>query len=381
MTQRPRHVYVHVPFCARRCSYCDFSIAVRRDVPVDQFLHALRGELRLRLGDAREPTGIDTLYFGGGTPSHLGPDGVTRLMALMREHFLLAPQAEVTLEANPDDVTAHATAAWARAGITRVSLGAQSFDATVLEWMHRTHGPAQIHTAVEHLRDAAFASWSFDLIFALPAALQRDWQRDLDLALAKRPPHLSLYGLTVEPGTPLGRWAERGEVQASDDAAYEAEFLSAHDGAVAAGFEHYEVSNFAQPGHQSRHNRSYWRGVPYWGFGPSAHGYDGLSRRWNRAAYNAWATASAAGTDPVGGVESIGDGERTLETVYLGLRTTQGLAIGPNEFAQVQTWMAAGWAIMDGNRIVLTPRGWLRLDSLAASLTPVPGVRSLAVQP
>jgi oxygen-independent coproporphyrinogen-3 oxidase len=121
--------------------------------------------------------------------------------------------------------------------------------------------------------------------------------------------------------------------------------------------------------------------VPYWGFGPSAHGYDGLTRRWNRAAYNAWATASAAGTDPVGGVESIGDGERTLETVYLGLRTTQGLAIGPNEFAQIQTWMAAGWAIMDGNRIVLTPRGWLRLDSLAASLTPVPGVRSLAVQP
>ena len=197
MTTTFAHVYVHVPFCARRCSYCDFSIAVRRDVPVDEFLHALRGELRLRRGEIGARNDIETLYFGGGTPSHLGPDGVTRMMALMREHFRWGPDAEVTLEANPDDVTAAATAAWLRAGITRVSLGAQSFDANVLQWMHRTHGPAQIDAAVELLRDTPFSSWSFDLIFALPASLQRDWRRDLDLALAKRPPHLSLYGLTV----------------------------------------------------------------------------------------------------------------------------------------------------------------------------------------
>jgi oxygen-independent coproporphyrinogen-3 oxidase len=173
MTTAPRHVYVHVPFCARRCSYCDFSIAVRRDVPVDQFLQALRGELRLRVDETHRQHEIETLYFGGGTPSHLGPEGVTRMMAVMREYFLLAPDAEVTLEANPDDVTAHATAAWLRAGITRVSLGAQSFDPGVLAWMHRTHGPAQIDTAVELLRDTPFVSWSFDLIFALPASQQR----------------------------------------------------------------------------------------------------------------------------------------------------------------------------------------------------------------
>ncbi len=142
-----------------------------------------------------------------------------------------------------------------------------------------------------------------------------------------------------------------------------------------AGFEHYEVSNFAQPGHQSRHNRSYWRGVPYWGFGPSAHGFDGGVRRWNRAAYAAWAAALASGDDPVGGSEVIGDGERTLETVYLGLRTTHGLEIGPSEFEQVRAWIEAGWGTMQGNRLILSPLGWLRLDSLAAALTPVRGVR------
>ncbi len=162
---------------------------------------------------------------------------------------------------------------------------------------------------------------------------------------------------------------------AGDESAYEQEFLGAHAAAMLAGFEHYEVSNFAQPGHQSRHNSSYWRGVPYWGLGPSAHGFDGQVRRWNRGAYAAWAKAIAAGEDPLGGSEHIGDGERHLEAVYLGLRTTHGLDITPGEHEQVRAWLAAGWVTMTGTRLVLTPLGWLRLDSLAAALTPVQGVR------
>jgi len=375
MNTAARHVYVHVPFCARRCSYCDFSIAVRRDVPVTEFLDALRSELRARLGETGVRQPIDTLYFGGGTPSHLGADGVTRMLDLMREYFEWSAAAEVTLEANPDDVTSPATLAWRAAGVTRVSLGAQSFDPRVLDWMHRSHSAPQIDFAVDLLRDGGFASWSFDLIFALPASLGRDWQRDLDLALAKEPPHLSLYGLTVEPGTPLGRWSERGEIEASDETGYELEFLSAHAGATAAGFDHYEVSNFAQPGHHAVHNRSYWRGVPYFGFGPSAHGFDGSTRRWNRAAYAAWRDAAAAGTDPVAGSEFIGSGEASLETVYLGLRTTGGLRIDVADRGVVQPWIAAGWASMQDDRVVLTPLGWLRLDSLAAALTPAIGFR------
>ncbi len=293
----------------------------------------------------------------------------------MRTRFVWPHDAEVTLEANPDDVTPTATAAWRAAGITRVSLGAQSFDPGVLDWMHRSHSAAQIDTAVELLRDGGFNSWSFDLIFALPAALGRDWQRDLDLALSKAPPHLSLYGLTVEPGTPLGRWEERGDVVAADELAYEVEFLSAHACAAAVGLEHYEVSNFAQPGHHARHNRAYWQGVPYLGFGPSAHGFDGQSRRWNRAAYAAWRAAVLEGNDPIAGSEAIGSAERRLETVYLGLRTLGGLEIDESERRIVQPWIDAGWGSIQGNHLTLTPTGWLRLDSLASALTPAIALR------
>ena len=370
MTAHARHVYIHVPFCARRCSYCDFAIAVRRDVPRTEFLHALRSELFLR----RESTTrqhIDTLYFGGGTPSLLGADGIAQMLDVTREFFELTPVAEVTLEANPDDVTVTAAKAWNDAGVTRVSLGAQSFDNAVLAWMHRSHSAEQINSAVEIIRETAFSSWSFDLIFALPSSLRRDWTRDLDLALGKSPPHLSLYGLTIEAGTPLGKWSDRGEVAPADEVAYEAEFLSAHRGAALHGFEHYEVSNFAQPGHRSRHNQSYWSGAPYLGFGPSAHSFDGSNRRWNRAAYAAWRDHMVESQDPVAGSESIGSGERQLESVYLGLRTTKGLKVGGEDLAAIRPWIEAGWAILEGDRVVLTPIGWLRLDSLAAALTPV----------
>ncbi len=369
MNRPPTRVYVHVPFCARRCSYCDFAIAVRREVPVSEYLAALEAELGTRLTANESPQPIESLYFGGGTPSHLGPDGVARLLDVLRRWFTWDADAEVTLEANPDDVTASATVAWQAAGITRVSLGAQTFDPAVLAWMHRSHSTEQIDVAVQLLRDAAFASWSFDLIFALPDALKRDWARDLDLALAKAPPHLSLYGLTVEPHTALGRWSERGEVQSVDESTYETEFLRAHTAAATAGYDHYEVSNFAKPGHHARHNRAYWQGTPYFGFGPSAHGFDGARRRWNHAAYAAWRMAAVAGLDPVSGSESIGPTEADVESVYLGLRTTAGFELRPGDEAIVGRWVEAGWARVAGNRVVLTPLGWLRLDSLAAALT------------
>jgi oxygen-independent coproporphyrinogen III oxidase len=270
-------------------------------------------------------------------------------------------------------VTPAATAAWRRAGVTRVSLGAQSFDDEVLAWMHRTHTAREIDAAVDCLRESGFASWSFDLIFALPAALHRDWERDLALAIGKAPPHLSLYGLTVEPGTPLGRWTDRGEVAPAEEASYETEFLRAHDAARAAGYEHYEVSNFAQPGHHAIHNRAYWHGVPYFGFGPAAHGFDGSTRRWNVAAYAAWRDRTAVGADPVAGQELLGAAEQRLESVYLGLRTTGGLDLTDGECVQVAPWISAGWGVLDGRHLTLTPLGWLRLDSLAAALTAAEG--------
>ena len=221
------HLYVHVPFCARRCSYCDFSIAVRAATPVEEYLGAMRTELG---GLSHDLAGsiLDTVYFGGGTPSRLGGTGVSDLLGLIREHADIAAGAEITLEANPDDVNDVAAARWVAAGVNRVSLGSQSFDSNALDWMHRTHDAGQIGTAVETLRRAGIDNISLDLIFALPGHLQRSWRRDLEKALELAPNHLSLYGLTVEAQTPIARWADRGASVQGSEEEYEEEFLEAH---------------------------------------------------------------------------------------------------------------------------------------------------------
>ena len=380
-------MYVHVPFCARRCSYCDFSIAVRRTVPVEDFVRGVRAELAARAlhrsVDARDEDVVapvrssagaslvaETLYFGGGTPSRLGGDGVHALLDAVREHVALLPGAEVTLEVNPEDVTPAAADAWVRAGVNRVSLGVQSFQANVLTWMHRVHAAETSERAVLLLRDAGIADISVDLIFSVPQMLEREWSRDVDRALALQPTHISLYGLTVEAGTPLARWTARREVTEAPDALYASEFLHAHEALGAAGFDHYEVSNYGLPGHHARHNSAYWRGVPYLGLGPSAHGYDGTVRRWNARAYTEWLRLVSAGDDPRAGEERLSAEERETEAVYLGLRTQRGLVLQPGETALVGPWVAAGWLTVDANGVArCTPAGWLRLDALAAALT------------
>ena len=365
----PRHVYLHVPFCARRCSYCDFSIAVRRDVPVDEYLAALEAELSIRFRDAA-PNEVDTIYLGGGTPSRLGGPGIARAIALVERYFPLAGGGELTVEANPEDVNAAAVDAWAAAGVNRLSLGSQSFDDRVLAWMHRTHGAQAIERAVATARGGGIANLSLDLIFALPVELERDLERDVQHLVALQPDHVSLYGLTVEPATPLGRWVERGDAIERPEEGYEAEFLSAHTLLTSAGLEHYEVSNYALAGRRSRHNSAYWTGVPYVGLGPASHGFDGTVRRWNARAYSAWRALAMAGTDPLEGQETLTDANRTAESVYLGLRSDRGLRLQPGERDVVAQWEVAGWVTVghDG-RLRCTPLGWLRLDALAASLT------------
>jgi oxygen-independent coproporphyrinogen-3 oxidase len=365
----PRHLYIHVPFCARRCAYCDFSIAVRPLVPVDEYVDGVNRELALRFGAAAAWT-LETLYLGGGTPSKLGAPGVSQLLDVVRSRASLVAGAEVTLEANPEDVTADIARAWRDAGITRVSLGAQSFDDAVLAWMHRTHDAAAIGRAVDAARAGGIDEISLDLIFALPSELGRDWDRDLHAALALAPQHLSFYGLTVEHGTPLGRWRDRGQVREAPEESYEREFLRAHDVLHAHGFEHYEVSNYARPGHEARHNSSYWRGVPYGGVGPAAHEFDSARRRWNVGPYAHWLERVRAGSDPMEEQETLDDASRTVEEVYLGLRTSLGLALRDGEAAVVRPWIEAGWGTLSPDaRLRLTPTGWLRLDALASVLT------------
>jgi oxygen-independent coproporphyrinogen III oxidase len=365
----PRHVYLHVPFCARRCSYCDFSIAVRRDVPVDEYLAALDAELTIRFA-ATSPTEVETIYLGGGTPSRLGGAGVARAVTLIERHFPLARGGELTIEANPEDVDGGAIDAWAAAGVNRLSLGSQTFDDRVLEWMHRTHDSSAIERAVAAARAGGIGNLSLDLIFALPAELRRDFARDVERLIALGPDHVSLYGLTVEPATPLGRWVARGDAVERTEEGYEAEFLAAHDLLTAAGLEHYEVSNYALPGRRSRHNSAYWTGVPYVGLGPAAHGFDGSIRRWNARAYAAWRDLALARSDPLEGEERLTEANRSAESVYLALRSDRGLAVLPGERDVVASWEVAGWVTVgDDGRLRCTPLGWLRLDALAAALT------------
>src|SRR5213083_2745323 len=391
------HLYVHVPFCRRRCSYCDFSIAVRKRIPAREYVEAVLREVELlrradpgASPDETEERGLDTLYLGGGTPSLLPPDALAMLVTSLRDAFgatssrdassvtslgsAVTPSRdvfEVTLEANPEDVTpAHATA-WRRAGVNRVSLGAQSFDDRVLTWMHRSHDAARIGGAVRTLRDAGVDNLSLDLIFALPAELQRDWERDLELALSLGPDHLSLYGLTVEERTPLARWISRGAVVAPEDDRYAEEYLLAHARLAAHGYRFYEVSNACRDGFRSRHNSAYWSGRAYLGLGPAAHSFDGRARRWNLAAWETYRRALAAGLSAVDAEEVLSEEQRELERLYLALRTDAGMPLAalcrpPPAAAR---WVERRWAEIRDQRLVCTPEGWLRLDALVGDLT------------
>ena len=365
------HLYLHVPFCARRCSYCDFAIAVRREVPSEAYVRAVLREWEAWQDHESwlESPQVDTIYFGGGTPSRLDPASVAVIMERIAADRRVSPDAEVTLEANPEDVSPGRAAAWARAGVNRVSLGAQSFDPAVLAWMRRTHSATQTETAVRALRDAGIGELSLDLIFGLPASLGRSWRADLERVLTLGADHLSLYGLTVEDHTPLARWTARGEVIPVDEDRYAAEFLEADAVLAGAGYQHYEVSNYARPGRRARHNSAYWRRAPFIGLGPSAHSGWGRYRRWNLRDWAAYERAVTAGRSPVAGSERLDEQAVALEELYLGLRTSEGVALERVPPGTTTAWLATGWAVVEDGRLRLSAEGWLRLDALAGAAT------------
>jgi oxygen-independent coproporphyrinogen-3 oxidase len=314
----------------------------------------------------QESPEVATIYFGGGTPSRLDPAGIARLVALVRGGHTIVPGAEITLEANPDDVTPSAAVRWAAAGVNRISLGVQSFDPAVLTWMHRTHRVEQVASALDALRAAGITNVSLDLIFGLPPALAREWERDLAQALALEPTHLSLYGLTIEPHTPLARWSSRGEVTAVPDDRYAAEFLHLSTVLRALGWDHYEVSNAARPGFRSAHNSAYWRRAPFIGLGPSAHSGFGTQRQWNIREWEAYRRAIESGATPRLAGETLGPAAARLEDLYLGLRTTDGAPTHLIDPRISAAWTEAGWGAESAGRFRLNPEGWLRLDALVA---------------
>jgi oxygen-independent coproporphyrinogen-3 oxidase len=367
-----RSVYVHAPFCVRRCVYCDFAVTVRPEGDVEGWASALAAELAsLEAHGERLADRLDTVYVGGGTPSLLGPSAMSSLARILGEHRVSSPELEWTAEANPESFAAELARAWRDAGVNRISLGVQSFHEPTLRWMGRLHGAEGARRAVEAAKHADIENVSVDLVFGLPATLDRSWTDDLAETLALDVPHVSLYGLSVEPSTPLGRAVAQGKEPPVDEERYREEFLEAAATLRGAGYEHYEVSNFARPGYASRHNAVYWDGRPYLGLGNGAHSYRHPLRRWNVRDWALYRERVTAGTSPEEGREAIDAAAESLERTWLALRTAAGTslaALSAEARRLVEEWGRAGLAAVADDRAHLTAEGWLLLDELAVDL-------------
>ena len=371
-----RHLYVHVPFCLRRCSYCDFAVHAVAHAPVADWVRTINTEFDLFAQEQKwsQRPELRTLYIGGGTPSLIGGAGMARFADELRTRISLAADAEWTVEANPETFTTDVAIEWARAGVNRISLGAQTFNEEVLRWMGRMHGPDGPGRAVAAARDAGITNFSIDLIFALPARFNRDWRRDLDAVLALDPAHVSLYGLTAEAGTPLGRWVAEGREALASEDDYAEQYLLAARVLRDAGFVHYEVSNFAKPGFESRHNQAYWNGSAYLGLGPGAHSFLPPERRWNTRVWTEYRERIDGGQLATDGSEVVQAGTAGLEHAWLGLRTSTGIAVASlseSQAALAESWTRRGWGERESGTFRLTPEGWLLLDRLSVEMESV----------
>lgn len=365
-------VYFHIPFCRKACTYCDFHFSTSTKGR-DALLHAMEKELLVRaveLGDA--PVG--TLYFGGGTPSLLEPERIAAFIRQCHDLFRMQRGAEVTLEANPDDIAAGVLEEWKAAGITRLSLGTQSFREERLSWMGRAHNAAQALKSIALIAKAGFETWTIDLIYGLPHMTLAEWDEQLTIALDHGMPHLSAYCLTVEERTALAHQVRKAVVTMPGDADQSAQFDRLMERMEAAGLEHYEISNFGLPGHHSRHNTSYWEGVPYLGIGPSAHSFDGSRRRWNVASNARYTRAVQAG-GTFWEEELLTPAQRTNERLLTGLRTSKGVELARLELdaiglqpGAVERWAGKGLLEVREGRLVLTKAGRHFADRIASDL-------------
>ena len=316
-------VYIHIPFCASRCSYCDFFSTLQLADMGGPYVEAVLVEARLRKGELHGES-IKTLYMGGGTPSQLPLPLLLRLVDGLRGALDLSGVEEFTVEANPDDVTPDWCRAVAALGVNRVSMGVQSFEDPILRLIGRRHTSRQAMDVVAHLREAGINNISIDLIFGLPGQTVSSWTASVEQAIALAPQHISAYGLTYEEGTRLWRQRELGEVVEVPEEQCLEMYRILVDDLQAAGYEHYEISNFALPGYHSRHNSSYWNDTPYLGLGAAAHSYDGKVRKWNPHDLHQYIDKVMADELPCE-FEELSRSERYDERVMLGLRTARGV--------------------------------------------------------
>lgn len=368
-------IYIHIPYCKQACTYCDFYFSTNTGSK-PQLVQALQRELLLRKDFFDTGTLVQTIYLGGGTPSLLTDTELAMIMDTVRQHYTVSAQPEVTLEANPDDVNAASLQAWKSAGVNRLSIGIQSFRDEDLRFMNRAHTAAEAKACVRLAHDAGFENITIDLIYNIPGMDDAAWEATIAQAVGLVVPHISAYALTVEPRTQLARQVATGQVPAPDDEQFIRNFNTLIDRLKQAGYDHYEISNFAKPGCNSQHNTAYWQGLPYLGIGPSAHSFDGRrTRSWNVRNLHQYADQLAEDTLPTEEVEELTPAQQINERVLTRLRTAQGLLLQqlPSGWLTlmqnvIEALKADGNILLTDRYIRITPAGKPLADGIAAQL-------------
>ena len=373
-------IYIHIPFCKQACNYCNFHFSTSLQLK-DELIAAMIKEIHLvteKANHSSEKELCETIYFGGGTPSLLSIKELNNILASLFSKFEIAKDAEITLEANPDDITAEKLQLWKKAGINRLSVGVQSFLDQELVWMNRAHSSADSLRCIDEIKNAGFSDYSIDLIYGSPLLNNQDWLNTIDTVINKNIPHISCYALTVEPKTALHKMIAQNKKKSIDAEKQAEQFVLLMNQMEQAGYEHYEISNFSKPGRRSKHNSSYWQGKKYYGFGPAAHSYDGIKRKWN-VSNNALYIQSLKKNSIPSEEETLTSTQSINEYIMTSLRTIEGLDLekinslfGTNYINQLlnasKKYIQSEKIIQQNNRLILTKQGKLFADGIAADL-------------
>ncbi|MBX2934175.1 MAG: radical SAM family heme chaperone HemW [Ferruginibacter sp.] len=369
-------IYIHIPFCKQACHYCNFHFSTSMGQK-EKMINAICKEISLYAPHQHKET-IATLYFGGGTPSILHEDELKKIFDSLHQQFSFADDIEITLEANPDDITDKKLQQWKLLGINRLSVGIQSFLDEELLWMNRVHTAAESLVCIDKIQAAGFTNFSVDLIYGSPILNDDNWKKNVAMVIEKNIPHVSCYALTVEPRTALRTMIAQQKKQDVDTEKQSRQFLMLMNWMKAAGYEHYEISNFAKPGYRSRHNSSYWTGDSYYAFGPAAHGFDGKKRWWNIANNSLYIQSLQNNIIPFE-QETLTKTQQLNEYIMTMLRTIEGLDLNyiVHHFGEEKSFIlkdtsrkyeSTGMLKINNNLIVLTDKGKLFADGIAAAL-------------
>ena len=373
LLSKPFSVYIHVPYCKKRCGYCDFNTYTPNELDVndqiDSWAEATVKEIKLAKKVLKEYLVIDTIFFGGGTPSLIGNNELSYVLNTLKENFYFANDLEITLEANPDDINDEKIEIWQENDINRISIGMQSSSKKVLQILDRTHDQLNIEKSAKLLRKHGFSNFSFDLIYGTPGESLEEWQESLEFALSLNPTHLSAYSLVIEPGTKMGNDLKTNKIQKVNDDLVADKYLLADEILENHGFKWYEISNWSFNNLKSRHNLNYWQNNNWWGFGPGAHSHIEGNRWWNLKLPNQWRERLENNYSPAKAREILTSEQKLSENIMLSLRLNSGLDSTQFSSGIINDLIKDGLIYLNERNLVLTKRGRLLADQVFLQLS------------